>query len=295
MTEDLATDTMRIRALSKFVGAEVVGVDWSADVAPADVARLRAAWLDHGLLLFRDQRLTPERLKAFGRAFGRLEEVGTYGGMADHPEILPLIKEPGDLMNIGEGWHVDSTYKQHPPTGAVLYAIEIPPHGGDTLFANMYAAYDTLSSGMKRLIDGLCAVHTNGFLSDPAARERLESENSMKLKIEAQGKSAEHPVVRRHPETNRALLYVHQLKAAGGRPVVANFVDMSEEESAPLLNYLTAHAAREEFSCRIQWEPGMLVLYDNRCLQHNAPNDYQGFRREMWRLSLAAEPSPASS
>ena len=280
--------SFRVKPFSDAVGAEIEGIDWSADVDRDVLARLRQVWLDRGFLVFHDQRLTPDRLKVFGRAFGELEEVKTYGGLPGHPEILPLVKEPADLANVGEGWHIDSTYKQHPPTGAVLYAVQIPPAGGDTLFANMYRAHDTLSEGMRRMLGGVRAVHTNGFLADTAARDLLERQNSMKLKIAAQEQVAEHPVIRNHPETGRASLYVHQLRAAGGRPVVANFAGMAPEESMPLLDYLCRHAAREEFVGRVRWQPGMLLIYDNRCLQHNAPNDYHGHRREMWRLSLAA-------
>ncbi|MFD2421880.1 TauD/TfdA dioxygenase family protein [Amycolatopsis pigmentata] len=278
---------IRVTRRADALGAEVTGVDWSTEVAEETVARLRKAWLEHHVLVFRRQRLSPERLLAFGQAFGELERVATYSGLEGHPEIMPLVKEPGDRLNIGEGWHIDSTYRERPPAGAVLYAIDVPPKGGDTLFSNMYLAYETLSAGMRRLVDGIEVVHANGFLGDAAAREERQAQQSMKLRIKAKVETARHPLSRVHPETGRKCLYVNKMLADGG--MIANLADMTVEESAPLVNYLCEHAARDEFTLRVTWEPGMLVLYDNRCLQHNAPNDYHGYRREMWRLSLAGD------
>ncbi|NEW72704.1 TauD/TfdA dioxygenase family protein [Streptomyces rhizosphaericus] len=278
---------VQVNRLADALGAEVTDVDWSNGVDAETVAELRQAWLEHHVLVFRHQRLSPDRLRIFGQAFGELEQVKTYGGLDGYPEIMPLIKEPSDQLNVGEGWHIDSTYRRCPPAGAALYAIDVPPKGGDTLFSNMYLAYNNLSAGMRRLVDGLHVVHANGYLGDAAARNERQAQQSMKLRSEVKTETARHPLVRTHPETKRKSLYVNKLLADGG--MIANLLDMSAEESAPLVRYLCEHAARDEFTWRVKWEPGMLVLYDNRCLQHNAPNDYSGFRREMWRLSLAGD------
>jgi taurine dioxygenase len=278
---------VQVMRLSNALGAEVVGVDWSTDVDAETVAQVRSAWLEHHVVVFRDQHLRPERLIAFGRQFGDLEVVKTYGGLDGHPEIMPLVKEPGDQLNVGEGFHIDSTYRRRPPAGAALYAIEVPPRGGDTLFSNMYLAYDMLSVGMKRLVDGVRVDHANGYLGDAAARDERQAQQSMKLRTDVTVETAQHPLARTHPETKRKSLYVNKMLGNGG--MIANLADMTVEESAPLVGYLCDHAAQEGFTLRVSWEPGMLLLYDNRCLQHNAPNDYHGFRREMWRLSLAGE------
>jgi taurine dioxygenase len=278
---------VQVEPLTDALGAEVTGVDWSADVDAETAATLRSAWLQHHVLVFRHQRLSPEHLVAFGRTFGELEVVTTYSGLDGFPEIMPLIKEPDDEVNVGEGWHIDSTYRDSPPAGAALYSIEVPERGGDTLFANMCLAYDSLSDGMKTLLSGVRVVHANGFLGDAGARKEREAQLAMKVRAEVKVVTAEHPIVRTDPESKRKSLFVNKMLADGG--MIANFVDMTAEESVPLVHYLTEHAAQERFTLRIKWEPGMIVLYDNRCLQHNAPNDYHGFRREMWRISLAGD------
>ncbi|WP_344418235.1 TauD/TfdA dioxygenase family protein [Pseudonocardia ailaonensis] len=274
-----------VTPLGGVLGAEVSGVDWAEDVDEPTVRLLSAAWHEHQVLIFRGQRLSPERLVSVGRAFGDLERVETYAGLEGCPEVMPLVKEATDTLNVGEGWHIDSTYRDRPPAGAVLYAVEVPPVGGDTLFASMYAAYEALSPGMRRLTDGLRVVHANGYLGDAAAMEERRAGLAMAVRTETLVRTAEHPLVVRHPGTGRRSLFLNGMVADGG--MTSHFVDMTAEETTPLIRSLCAHAARDEFVLRIRWEPGMVVVYDNRCLQHNARNDYHGHRREMWRISLA--------
>ncbi|GAA4538522.1 TauD/TfdA dioxygenase family protein [Pseudonocardia xishanensis] len=281
----MATGQAEVKPSNGVLGAEVSGVDWGGGVEDDTIAMLRRAWLDHQVLIFRKQELSPERLIALGRAFGDLEVVETFSGLSGHPQIMPLVKEATDTLNVGEGWHIDSTYRECPPAGAVLYSVDVPPVGGDTLFASMYAAHEALSPGMKRLVGGLRMVHANGYLGDAAALEDRRSGLAMPVRTDVRVRTAEHPLVTRHPETGRSVLFVNGMVADGG--MTSHLVDMTAEESAPVIRYLCAHASRAEFTLRVEWEPGMVVLYDNRCLQHNAPNDYQGHRREMWRLSLA--------
>lgn len=278
---------LEITPLGPALGAEVKGVNWSQGVGSGVVQQCRQAWHDHQLLVFRDQQLTPETFTAFGKAFGQLEVVKTYSGLPEHPEVMPLIKEPHDKVNVGEGWHIDSTYRSRPPAGAALYGIDIPERGGDTLFSNMYLAFDTLSVGLKDLLRQLRAVHANGFLGDPSARAERATQQSMAVMTDIRVETAEHPVVRVHPATGEESLFINKQLDDGG--MLSHFVGMSVEESAPLVSFLCEHAAQEEFTYRLSWEPGTIALYDNRCLQHNAPNDYQGQRRELWRLSIEGD------
>jgi taurine dioxygenase len=176
-------------------------------------------------------------------------------------------------------WHSDTAYLERPPMASMLLARELPPYGGDTLFANMYLAYETLSDGMRRLLDGLTAVNSSQKADASKTREdRVRADGGER----APELAAEHPVARTHPETGRKALYVNV-----GHSV--RFGGMTEEESRPLLEYLFAHQVRPEFTCRFVWAPGSIALWDNRCTQHNPINDYHGFRRVMHRITLAGD------
>jgi taurine dioxygenase len=200
--------------------------------------------------------------------------------MEGFPEITPVIKLEHEKVNFGGLWHSDTTYLERPPMGTMLIAREVPPFGGDTLFANMYLAYETLSPGMQRLLDALIAINSSAKADVTKTREdRIRDGAKTGTKSEY---VAEHPVVRTHPETGKKALYVN-----GGHTV--RFKDMTEEESAPLLQYLFAHQQRPEFTCRFRWEVGSIAFWDNRCAQHNPINDYHGYRRVMHRVTLAGD------
>jgi taurine dioxygenase len=200
--------------------------------------------------------------------------------MRDFPEIIEVRKEPDDRGgNFGCAWHSDVTYLEEPALGSILYAREVPEFGGDTLFANMYMAYDALSDGMKRMLDGMTAVHSArrpyGSKSDwfPTQRSmEIRRNNSAQAEVE-------HPVVRTHPETGRKGLFVNNT-------FTIRFSDMSEEASAPLLEYLYLHLVRPEFTCRFRWTANAVAFWDNRCVQHYAINDYHGQRRVMHRVTV---------
>ncbi|HET9018738.1 MAG TPA: TauD/TfdA family dioxygenase [Acetobacteraceae bacterium] len=272
---------MTVRRLAGAVGAEVSGVDLSRDLDEALVSGLRNIWLDHGVIFFRDQDLQPGRFLALARRFGRVIEYPFLRGLDDHPEIIPVVKLEHERANFGGVWHSDTAYLDVPPMATVLVAREVPPQGGDTLFASQYAAYDALSAGMKRMLEGLRAVNTSSRADVSKTREdRLrESARSDARKEYA----ASHPVVRTHPETGRKALYVN-------RAHTQNIEGMTEEESAPLLSWLFTHQERPEFTCRFRWEPGSLAFWDNRCVLHNPVNDYHGYRRVMHRITLAGDP-----
>ena len=276
----MADHALQIHPIAGALGAEIAGVDLAADLDERTVAAIRRAWLDHLVIFFRGCELPPERLLAFARRFGEVVEYPFINGIEGFPLITPVVKLEHERVNFGGLWHTDTAYLEHPPMGTMLVAREVPPCGGDTLFANIYLAYETLSPGMQRLLDGLVAVNSSAKADVTKTREDRIRDGA---RPDAQREyAAEHPVVRTHPETSHKALYVNP-----GHTV--RFKDMSEAESAPLLNYLFAHQQRPEFTCRFRWEKGSLAFWDNRCAQHNPINDYHGFRRVMHRVTLAGD------
>jgi taurine dioxygenase len=276
----MADRSLQIRPLASALGAEIAGVDLSGDLDDRTIAAIRRAWLDHLVIFFRGQVLPAERLLAFARRFGEVVEYPFIKGIEGFPLITPVVKIEHERVNFGGLWHSDTAYLERPPMGTMLIAREVPPYGGDTLFASMYLAYETLSAGMQRLLDGLVAVNSSAKADVTKTREdrlRDGARSDAKRKY-----VAEHPVVRTHPETGRKALYVNP-----GHTV--RFKDMTEEESAALLQYLFAHQQRPEFTCRFRWEQGSLAFWDNRCAHHNPINDYHGFRRVMHRVTLAGD------
>ena len=277
----LMTNThLEVRPLASALGAEIFGVDLAEPLAEATVQALRAALLEHVVIFFRDQELAPPQLLALAERFGEPAEYPFIKGLPECPLVLPVIKEPHERSNFGGIWHSDTAYLERPALGTLLYALETPPAGGDTMFANMYLAYEALSEGMQRLLAGLRAVNVAGKPVTLKTREEMHSKRGTAADVEAS--SAVHPVVRTHPETGRKALYVnfaHTLR----------FEDMTEEESAPLLSYLFAHQIKPEFTCRFRWRPGSLAFWDNRASLHYPLNDYHGHRRVMHRVTLLGD------
>ena len=268
-----------VKRIAGALGAEVGGVDLR-ELADDDVAAIRAAWLEHLVVFFRDQPLTPAQFMAFAKRIARPIEYPFVKGIAGFPEIIEVKKLEHEKVNFGGVWHSDTAYLEEPPMASMLLAREVPPRGGDTLFANMYLAYETLSDGMKRLLEPLWAVNSSAKADVTRTREdRLKTDARDDLGKEL---IAEHPVVRTHPETGRKALYVNFAHTA-------RFRGMTEKESAPVLDYLFQHQVRPEFTCRFSWQAGSLALWDNRCAQHNPVNDYHGHRRVMHRITLAGD------
>jgi len=273
-------NSLEIRPISGAIGAEIGGIDLAEELDADAIAAIRHAWLEHLVIFFRGQQLATEQFLGFARRFGQVIGYPFIKGIDGFPEITPVIKLEDERVNFGGLWHSDTAYLDRPPMGTMLIAREVPPFGGDTLFANMYLAYETLSCGMRRLLDGLVAVNSSAKADVTKTREdRIRDGARADAKSEYM---AEHPVVRTHPETGRRALYVN-----GGHTI--RFKDMTEEESAPLLQYLFAHQQRPEFTCRFRWEIGSLAFWDNRCAQHNPINDYHGYRRVMHRVTLAGD------
>jgi len=272
-------DALDIRPLAGAIGAEIRGVDLRELDATA-VAAIRRVWLDHLVIFFRDQELGPAQLLAFARHLGEPVEYPFLKGLGGFPQITPVVKLEHERINFGGIWHSDTAYLERPPMASMLLAREVPPQGGDTLFANQYLAYEALSPGMRRMLDGLTAVNSSAKADVTKTREdriRDAGRDDARPQYEAL-----HPVVRTHPETGRKALYVN-------RGHTLRFAGMSEAESAPLLDFLFAHQTRPEFTCRFRWEPGSLALWDNRCAQHYPLNDYHGYRRVMHRVTLAGD------
>ena len=270
---------MGIHPVAGALGAEVSGVDLARPLDDATVAALRQAWLEHLVLFFRDQDLSPAQFLAFARRFGEPIEYPFVRGLEDYPEIIPVLKLEHERVNFGGVWHSDTAYLDVPPMASMLVAREIPPFGGDTLFANMYLAYETLSDGMKRMLDGLVAVNSSAKADASRTREDRMKDRAREA---ARDYVAAHPVVRRHPETGRRALYVNVAHTV-------RFDGMTEEESAPLLAFLFQHQIRPELTCRFRWRPGSIAFWDNRCAQHHAINDYRGHRRLLHRVTLAGD------
>jgi taurine dioxygenase len=267
---------MQVTRVAGALGAEISGVDLRS-LSDSLVKEIRAAWLEHLVVFFRDQPLTPGEFMAFARYIGKPVEYPFVKGIDGFPEVIEVKKLEHEKVNFGGLWHSDTAYLEQPPMASMLLAREIPPYGGDTLFANMYMAYETLSPGMKRLLDGLVAVNASSKADVTRTREDRTGGGDQRQEY-----LAEHPVVRTHPETGRKALYVNFGHTA-------RFKDMTEAESAPLLEYLFQHQTRPELTCRFTWQVSSIALWDNRCAQHNPVNDYHGFRRVMHRITLAGD------
>ena len=272
-----------VHPLSGAVGAEIHGVDLAGPMSEEVFSEIHQAFLAHLVVFFRDQTLTPEALKTFAARFGPLDIHTILKSVDGHPEILAVFTEPEDRHVYAEGWHADVTYQERPTLGAVLYALEVPSVGGDTLFSNQYLAYEALSPAMRTMLDGLYAVHS-------AERVYGDRQSEMDIKDEmvvvdpdmARAQRCDHPVIRTHPETGRRSLFVND-------HYTMRFTDMTEQESAPLLKFLLNHAIRPEFTARFKWRNGSVAIWDNRCVLHCPVADYHGHRRHMHRVVITGE------
>ncbi len=267
------------RRVSGALGAEIGGVDLARPLSRDALAEVKRLWLEHLVIFFRDQPLTPAQFMAFAGQFGEPVEYPMVKGIEGYPNIIEVKKLEHERIAFGGIWHTDTAYLERPPMASMLVAREVPPFGGDTLFANMYQAYEALSPALRMLLQSLRAVNTS---TKADASKTREDALRTSAREDAREYASEHPVVRTHPETGRKALYVNS-----GHTV--RFAGWTEEESAPLLKYLFEHLVRPEFTCRFAWQPGSIALWDNRCAQHNAVNDYHGHRRVMHRITLAGD------
>ena len=276
-------ETIEVTPVAGALGAVISGVDLASVLPDPTVAEIRRAWLDHGVVFFRDQDLDIARHKAFASRFGTLFLHPNIQGSSADPAVIDIVRHPGDTKIIGEDWHSDTAQMPSPPMGSLLYAVEVPAYGGDTMFSCQYAAYEALSPGLKAMLHGVRALHSDRRVAGPA--RDLAASNAAKKKRDDEWRETAtlHPVVRTHPETGRKALYVN-------RQTTIAFEHMTEAESKPLLDYLCQHAHRPEFTCRFRWRTGSMAFWDNRCTQHVAINDAMPARRVMRRLQLTGDP-----
>ena len=272
------------KPLTAALGAEILGLDLSQPPPTQAARELEIALAHYGVLVFRDQRLTPRQHIAVAESLGEIEVNRFFRPVEGHPEIAEVRKEADQITNIGGGWHTDHSYDQSPAKASILYARELPSRGGDTLFASAARAYDALSPGLRATLGGLRALHSSRhvFGYEGVARTRGDLPGRI-LHPELAAQDAVHPVAVKHPLTGRQALYVNP-------GFTVRFEGWTAPESAALLSYLYEEVVREAFVLRLQWREGTLAIWDNRTTWHKAENDYLGERRLMHRITLAGEP-----
>lgn len=263
------------------VGAEILGINLAEPLTKSDVEELRGALLRYGVIFFRDQKFTPEQHIRFAEYFGHININRFFKPVNGYPQVAEVRKEPDQKKNIGEVWHTDHSYDQIPALGSILVAREVPPYGGDTMFASMHHAYDALSDGLKATLEGMRAVHSSRQAFGSKEAKEL-GEQLGNTHLAAQDQDAIHPVIIRHPQSGKKMLYVNA-------SFTTHFEGWTAEESAPLLKYLFDHGSRPEFTTRFRFREGSVAFWDNRSTWHFAINDYQGQRRVMHRITIDGE------
>lgn len=277
------SSSLQIQPLSGILGAEVAGVDLAEPMSEHLFEKIRAAFYQYQVICFRDQKLTPEQQIAFAQRWGTINVNRFFAQVKNYPMIAEIRKEPEYEQNIGEDWHTDQSYDTKPAFTSILYAKVVPNFGGDTLFASMYAAYESLSDGMKETLSSMRARHSSRHVFGYSKTD-LESRQTGRINNPEQAvQDSVHPVVITHPGSGRKALYVNPDFTVG-------FEGWSDDESKPLLEYLYKHAGQPRFTCRLSWTEGTLAMWDNRATWHCALNDYHGQRRVMHRITVEGEP-----
>lgn len=278
---------MEIIPIAKSLGAEVIG----AQLVNMDVktfSSIEKAFSRYLVLCFRDQQLGPCDLVNLARKFGGVGETPYLSGLEDYPDVVPIVKEANEKSQhtFGSGWHTDFTFQKKPPARTLLYALDVPPKGGDTLFANLQDAYESLSTGMQESLSRLRALHSSIRSYGPNASLKNHLENMTITNEKEEPGFESHPVIRKHPVTGKPSLWINPT-------YTIRFDGMTDQESQPLLDYLNDLITEARFTCRVNWKRNSLVMWDNRCTQHSASSDYAGHRREMWRITTAGD-TPAN-
>jgi taurine dioxygenase len=276
--------TINATPTSREVGAEIGGVDIAAGINDEQFSEIRQAFSDYGVIFLRDQAITPDQHIEFARRWGEINVNRFFQPVETHPLIAEVRKEAHQKHSIGSTWHTDHSYDQIPAMGSILYAREIPILGGDTLFSSMYAAYEELSEGMKKMLLGLRAEHSSRHVFGESAFEDQDRDDigGRFQNAPAATQDSVHPVIICHPLSGRPALYVNA-------DFTVKFEGWTKDESQPLLNYLYQHARQNEFTCRFQWQKGSMAIWDNRATHHCAMNDYHGELRLMHRITIEGE------
>ncbi|MFY0611037.1 MAG: TauD/TfdA family dioxygenase [Hyphomicrobiaceae bacterium] len=288
-----AYNRISVKPIAGALGAEISDVDL-AQIDDETFDEIVDAWHEHLVVFFRDQRLSPDQQIAFSKRFGDIHLHPFMKGMETHPEILEIIKEEGDTKTFGSVWHTDQMFNPKPAKATILYAKETPDAGGDTMFSNGYLAYETLSDSMKALCETLKTWNVGDRKKLQAGdnqnigagrAERYKGNPKMAAKVQEPAEDVQtesaHPLVRTHPHTGRKALYIGNHSQ--------NLEGFEEKEAKPILDYLRAHTVQPEMTCRFAWQPGSMAIWDNRCTQHLALNDYHGKRRRMHRITIAGD------
>ena len=272
---------LEIEPAAGALGADVRGIDLTGEYDDEALAALRQSIVDHLVVFLPDQPMSLDDLERLTDRLGGRDVTPFVRPLDDRPYVIRVIKEPDDELNFANAWHTDLSYLPAPPAFTLLHAWDVPDHGGDTLWSNQYLAFDTLSDGLKHTLRGLRAVHSAGMAYGTGGYlDSVKDKTSMAIEPSKDAYAQQtHPVVTRHPESGRAALYVNPV-------YTTRFEGWSAAESQPLLGHLYRHAVNENFTCRLRWRRHTLAIWDNRCCQHNALNDYQGVRREMYRTSV---------
>ncbi|MBT5109234.1 MAG: taurine dioxygenase [Rhodospirillaceae bacterium] len=277
----MSIPNLDIRPIAGALGAEIHGVNLAKDLDDDMFAAIHQTMLDHCVIMFRDQDISPQAQIDFAKRWGKLHKHPFMPGLKGHPELLEIVKKEDDVHTLGGDWHTDQMFTAVPALATMLYAKETPPAGGDTLFSNMYMAYDALSDAMKAMLADARTV--NIYTKNKGRAAAMKNDYS-----DGEPEEYVHPLFRTHPETGRKTLYLSY------KGVTRRIAGLSDEESGPILDFLMKHATRPEFTCRFAWEPGSLGIWDNRSVMHLAVNDYHGFRRVMHRLTIEGQPIKAA-
>ena len=271
---------MHIHPISPKLGAIIHGIDIRQGISSSDLRKIRALWLDKLVIIIRGQNLTPSEFHAFAKKIGTPVAYPFLKGLEGYPEITPILKKETETVNFGGVWHSDTSYQPCPPMATILYAVELPPVGGDTLFANQIEAYESLSKGLQETLATLKIVcrpdkaKTAATRADRIAEQGRDTSHTNLIGI--------HPVIRTHPETGKKALYINQAHSC-------NFEGWSVAESEGLLHFLFKHQIKEEFQCRHIWQQGDIAMWDNRSTLHYPVNDYHGHRRLLHRITLKGD------
>jgi taurine dioxygenase len=271
----MAVPTLEISKLTPHCGVEIHGLDLAEPLEDALVKQIEQALAEHAVVFFRGQSLTPDQQKAFGRRFGELHIHPAFPDILEgHPEIMVIRADENSKRIAGEEWHSDVSCDPEPPMGSILHMHEVPPVGGDTLFASMYAAYEALSSPLQRMLETMTAVHDG----EHVYRGRYGRNDD----AGAVYPKSEHPVIRTHPVSGRKALFVNRI-------FTTRIVQLTRHESDGLLAMLFSHIEMPEFQCRFRWQPGSIAFWDNRCAQHHAMWDYYPQRRRGLRVTIKGD------
>ena len=281
----MARSPYETRRLAGALGAEIRGADLSNPLEAEDFAAIHRALLEHHVLVFRDQTLTRPQQLDLAKRFGEPEIHPIANGLPEHPEVIRVLKPAGESAYFGTSWHTDNSFFERPSAVTILYGEQVPPVGGDTLFASMTKAWETLSAPLQAFLEPLSAVHSASSAYDPKTTgdAKYKGETAITYTYSnAIHDLVEHPIVRTHPESGRKSLFVNPM-------FTQRIVGLAPHESDALLAMLYEHATRPDFTCRVHWEPGSVTVWDNRCVQHYAIDDYADFERVMYRVTVAGE------